>query len=1177
MFRRLILSSVIFFVVWCTLFAGGDVYAHEESPVSKESSVSKVYVPYDKLKDVFEKEGQGVFLSYSEFDKLWRSAQGKPADVLKRPFDFLISRAKFVGKISGELGVMNLALTVDILADGWVQVPIGLGEVAVDKVSIADAADSTDAKAKPLLRVANGQYYVLVKGKGRYQLSVDFVRQLKTTPGLHVLNYKMPPSAMTTVELLIYEENMKVAVNPMLAATTTQVQVDGKKATKLQAFLSASKNVELSWKPTTEAAAELEPVIVCKQYQHIDVGEAIVSYTAKLDYTIHRGGVDSFTVQLPLQFRVTEVNGSNIAKWGVAVDGSGPNPPRVQILRVKLFSPAKGNYTLNVKMERFLQESKAKIDLVAIVTQQALRRSGLIGVTHSSRRVVFVEGEKNLGRVDTGRLPAKIRNETGVTAWYFNTSDYGGTLAIETAVPRISVDQKWVVGVDTDRRYLNGKIHYNIERTGIFELEMSMPAGWDVQSVKPDSIVDDFQVKGEGDDRLLHVLLKKEHTGGFDIVISARADRKSPTEAIDFTLPRADKGVQFYSGQVVLALAEQLRAEVENVDQMKSIPMKSLSWQGMSGLSGVMAYEFKAIDRDKPSGAKFKIAVKPSQVSAIVNRLVDIKPGSITHQAKIRYHVQYAPVDTFYFKITQQLADDVNIEGENIKEYPRLPEPIKVDTSRSDEKSDYKWVYYKVVLHSKVSGNYDLTVTVNKSFKAGQTGKPEKVDVYPILAAGDIAFQNGFVAVKKADRLAIGEPKMKKLLPGDPSSSRDIPNAAYRKGASLAFKYTEVPYSLSLPVVTQKEGSVFTTLADSVIVEQVVTRDGLLNTRCMFLLATSQGDRLPVMLPKGAKLTAVMLDGQEIQVEQGMNAQERIVRLRPSAGQITRSVLELAYTVEDASAGNLVAASLPDEIPVQQTLWRVWMPNEWYLLAHDRMFSQLPGHPKHPNYGGNQIVNNFRIKYGSNVGFKLSGQGRLVTFARQGSADSLSLTTMGKETFTILVWVAIILAGVVMCWISGYKRVLVIVTIALALGILNLFMPLMVQRLAMTGFFAVCLVAVLWFAQWVFKKLPQMFKRVNLRKKTGVKFEVGTAKTEVTIKTGGGRKSDETAGDVIDASANESNVDADEQNQSHSTDVVNEARRVAKAARDKLDKNDNTKKTDKKDAKDNEDNKEGSR
>ena len=46
---------------------------------------------------------------------------------------------------------------------------------------------------------------------------------------------------------------MKVDVDPMLAATTSQVTADGKKATRLQAFLGASERAVLSWKPQTQA------------------------------------------------------------------------------------------------------------------------------------------------------------------------------------------------------------------------------------------------------------------------------------------------------------------------------------------------------------------------------------------------------------------------------------------------------------------------------------------------------------------------------------------------------------------------------------------------------------------------------------------------------------------------------------------------------------------------------------------------------------------------------------------------------------------------------------------------------------------------------------------------------------------------------------------------------------
>ncbi len=82
----------------------------------------------------------------------------------------------------------------------------------------------------------------------------------------------------------------------MLAATTSQVKVDDATATRLQAFLGAAKQVRLSWKPRTEAAAELEPVIICEQFQHINIAEALIGYEVRLNYSIHRGGVVYHTV-----------------------------------------------------------------------------------------------------------------------------------------------------------------------------------------------------------------------------------------------------------------------------------------------------------------------------------------------------------------------------------------------------------------------------------------------------------------------------------------------------------------------------------------------------------------------------------------------------------------------------------------------------------------------------------------------------------------------------------------------------------------------------------------------------------------------------------------------------------------------------------------------------------------
>ncbi len=1056
--------------------------AAESTDKSQDKPPAKVYVPYKELTDVFEKEGQGIFLPYKEFQRLWRAAQDKPAAVSEAPFEHLTSTARFRGEVRGEIATLRLELTIDVLSDGWVQVPLGLGDVAVAEATILETDSSAGAENKrivPLLRVVNGEYLFVTRGKGRYILALDFVCQLETQPGLAVLRYRVPAAAITTLELLIPQENLKVDVQPMLAATTSQVEQQGVKATRLQAFLGSARDISLSWKPRTQVAAELEPAIVCEQFQHINIGEALISHNVTLDYAIHRGRVDSFTVRLPDEFRVTDVSGANIAKWDIetsdqaarAASGRGQEPG--QSLKVQLFSPAEEKYTLAVKMERFLQEAQARIPLAPIVTERVLRQSGLIGITYSPRRSVQLEGTRNLARVDTEQLPESLANQPRVTAYRFITSEYAATMAIETTSPRITVDQRWMLGVDSDRLRLHGKIRYKIERTGLFELNMEFPEPWELETVGPETNVDDYQLIGEGPTRTLHILLRREMIGEFELLLTARTERAEPQASVNFVLPLPDaKDLQLCQGQLLLLLADQLQAEAEQVNQLQAIPLGAAeSWGSIPGMSAAMAFEFRAVDRDTSAAAIFKIAPKPAQVSATVHRLVNIQPGSIEQEAVIQYRVRYAPLDTFYLKMPAELADsEVQITGANIKEKPRIGElpPEQRGQAADPNTEDASWAYYKVVLQSAVTGAYELKVQLRQPFQAGPAGQAATVKVEPILAAGRLSDQSGHIAIAKADTLAIGEPVSENLTPGDAGSPADLPYQSHRALASLAFKYNAPPFELSLPVVVQKEAAVFTTIASACIIEQVLARDGVLNTHATYLVATSQGDRLPVALPPNAELTAVLLNGNEVPVERGASSDELIVRLPPSAGQIARFVLEISYGLKNVAPSRLIAPALSADVPVQQTLWRLWIPEDYCLLWHDRAFSTVGS-------GSSQYaLQRFRANQPIDVNFKLPGQGRALNFIRQGAPGELSVVVAANEVVSVVVWVLIVAAGVLMLKLKGYHRVLVILAAALLAGVIHLFAPLLVNRIIEVGVFAAVLVLLLWLAQWAYSRLPQL-------------------------------------------------------------------------------------------------------
>ena len=481
-----------------------------------------------------------------------------------------------------------------------------------------------------------------------------------------------------------------------------------------------------------------------------------------------------------------------------------------------------------------------------------------------------------------------------------------------------------------------------------------------------------------------------------------------------------------------------------------------------------MAFEYRAIDRNESQGATFKIAAKPSQVSATVHRLVNIQPGSVEQEAYIQYRIRYAPLDTFYAKMPEALADSgVQISGANIKEKPRIDDlPPDQRLPAADPNDGVNWAYYKIVLQSPVTGNYNLRLFWRAPFQTQQGGRATPLEVEPVLAAGKLSDQNGHIAIAKADTLAIGEPVFENLIPADAGSSEDLPHTPHRRIAVLAFKYNAPPFELSLPVVVQTEREVFTTIVNGVIVEQVLARDGMLNTHVAYLLATSQGDRLSITLPAKAELTAVLLNGNEAPVEAGASADELIVRLPPSAGQVSTFVLDISYGLKEVSGSHLAAPALPESVPVQQTLWRLWIPADYDLLWHNRLFSRLP------SYRAQDFLQSLSRNRSEQIVFKLPGQGRNYDFVRQGAPGKLLAVVVAREVVSIVVWAPIILLGLLMLKLSGFQRVLVILAGALAGGVAHLFQPLLVDRILTVGAFPAGLVLLLWLAQWIYVRLP---------------------------------------------------------------------------------------------------------
>ena len=1051
----------------------------QEIPEEKPELPDHIYIPYKDLEKVLGKQDQGVFLPYKDFQSLWKAARGQPAKVQGTGPAHLVSAARFSGTVEEKLARIKLDLTVDVLKEGWVTIPVGLGQVGVSSVKLANAGNEADT-TPPLLRFQNKRYEILAKGPGRQEITVDFVSQLVTQPGRNLLKFNIPQAAINTLELTIPEENLKVDVQPMLAASTTQVdQPDSGKATKLQAFLGQSGTVSLSWAPKSQAASNLDPVLISSQTQHLRIGEALLQHNVEFNYEIRRRGMKTFNILVPADYRVVSVTGNNLEKWDIEDLQENQEETPHNRLVVNLFSDVENAYRLNVRMEKFLQDANTTFGLTPIYTQGALRVSGMLGVSHAARRSAELFDLNNeLIRVETSRLPKPLNSINGISAYRFNSTSYAASLRTGVVQPRINLQQLWSFRVDQESLLLDGHLRYDIERAGVFSLNMSLPGGWEVDSVKPQNLIDDFEIKGAENEQTLEITLKKETLGKLHLQLHLRQALDPTTSPVDLNLPLPDpENLNRFKGQLLLHVSEALNTETQEVRQLKDLSLRDAiraygkgGKSSFSGYRNVTAYEYSSVDLNNPVGATFQFDVRPAQVSAEFFRNVDIRPGNVSHEAVIRYQVRYAPVDTFYLKYPAALEDaGLQINGPDLKEKPEI-ETLPEDQAEPEDEDDATiWVYHKIVLQSPRTGSYDLKVNWRQPFQALATGG-DAVTVHPVLAAGKLAGQSGAISVAKAANLAIGTPLLDNLQPADPSSPQDVAYSPHRKDAVQAFRNDKPPFQLSLPVVLQKEAEVFTAIVNATIHEQAIARDGALNGRSIFLISTNRGDRLKINFPDDSRIYSFFLNGDEIQVESADTANARIIRLPPSAGQVSKVVLEATYGLEDASTKELSAPNLPEGVPVQRTWWRLWAPEDHQLLNYDRNFER-------PHYA--KDLQAIFKETSSSHPFHASSfdpRGNLFQFEKQGTAAVLQLGLHRKETVAIIVWFLVVAGGVALMKLSYFERFRVALGILALVVIGYLYQPLFSEAVAQHAAGPAVLIFLLWMAQLIFWTFPKSMK-----------------------------------------------------------------------------------------------------
>ena len=1078
--------------------------AEARTPLREQS----IYIPYDKLQQMFEREGRGVYLPYERFQELWKAArQARPdTEDPQPPLDALIISINSEAVVQEDVVQVTATIQIDALGTGWIEVPLQMSDVAV----LSAKLDDTPAR---IISGDGGQTKLLFEKKEeepkRIQLVVEYAKNYTKAPGQNSVSFDAPRAAVNRWRIRIPESGVKVNIHPLLVATEVPADGDetaegdseaGEDETVVLAFVGAAPSVRIDWTPKSEGAMGLDALVSVQVTQQIIVTEGVTRTKAQLAYAISRAELSQLTIRVPKDQKIVELRDPNVRQWNVE------ELDDVQEVTVSLFEPATGRQNITVELEKFT-ESTAKLEVAPPMIEAVGvgRQRGVLVVRIGEGLRADAVSRTGLVQLDTAEIPKPLAGQPWNFSYRYAALPFDLALRVEKVQPRISVDQLVDAYLQPELLTLDLYAKYNVERAGLFELTVVVPAGFEVRQVRGDTAaasenlatpvsVDSFTIDDD-DNTKLRINLSQKAQGVVGLFVQLEKTLDDPnllvptgeTSTINISVPRVnEEGLHQSKGRLVVSTPENLRVGVGSLTGLRSISFEEARQEMPTGrdqrwsqLRPVLAFAFAKGD------VSAQVTAQRRSPRVTVQQLLtaNVDPGVAKYEATFFYNIRYSGVKSVRIDIPAELVSSIRNESQQLREETIDPPPEDLAEG---------YVAWKLTGESELIGQPHIRLTWDQPISEFGIGKSVDL-VVPRLIPRDVERADGQIVLVKAESIDL-RPKGETvgLDPIDPQhdlmGGLSIPNAA----AALEF---HDDWQLTLTATRYQLEVLKNTSIERSLLRMVVTRSDRVAVQAIYRMRSNR-QRLEIRLPQEVAPDQIEFDtdplrinGRPVALEQGADKSTFLVPLM-GMDSLQPFVLELRYTAAGTTS-ELRYPYFPDEPAVQQVYMAVYVPEERSYLGSrgpwtgemDWRSTGLWKRQLIPRHDINELIG--RITNGVELGghspqdFPVDGQPLLFSTLRppEPDAGALQLSTAHDKSLHALIFALIAISGVTMLRQPSTKRLAAICAAVAAVVLLGVFLPTFSNGLLDGSLIlAVLLVCLMWIGVAAVHTLPQLAK-----------------------------------------------------------------------------------------------------
>jgi len=301
-----------------------------------------------------------VVISVDDYRDL--RAKAYPSEARPEPLsvDATLTRVDYDLKINGDAATGQANVTVDVIKDGWVRVPIPDGLLVRNAHLDGKLVSLTVGSGK------GGELSALLSRPGRAVLALDIAVPVTSAAASESLSLPATASGITRATVQISRPEVEVAV----AGGLLTEKAEQFRETKWTAYGHGTEPLNFTWRRRTEDHRSTLPLRQRGSLiELVSLGEDSTAILAEINLEILQGAAQEEKLQLGENISINQVSGATVADWEIK-NGE---------LTVKLLEPADHNVRFVVSCEtRLPRDGQITVPIFAV--ENNLRQTGGVAV-----------------------------------------------------------------------------------------------------------------------------------------------------------------------------------------------------------------------------------------------------------------------------------------------------------------------------------------------------------------------------------------------------------------------------------------------------------------------------------------------------------------------------------------------------------------------------------------------------------------------------------------------------------------------------------------------------------------------------------------------------------------------------------------------------------------------------